>query len=149
VSKELTLGVILGTVILVGTCVLSAPRPRDATFGPGVSRILTAVPIPQAPEPKGADLMILSEKGRTVLLGGDQFAYEELQKSLIAGDTDGAVELIRLDRAFGVDRPVKVLVIDRSPLSVRVRILEGKNRGKAGWVGWGDLHYLTTPTAKP
>lgn len=61
-------------------------------------------------------------------------ALEELIKAFVAKDKYGQAELMIQGKWFPVENNTKVLVIDRSFARRKVRILEGKHKGRAGWV---------------
>jgi hypothetical protein len=53
-----------------------------------------------------------------------------------AGDTVGLGKLIEQGRAFPVADETRVLVIDQKWPAVQVRVLEGPQSGKTGWVAF-------------
>jgi len=60
--------------------------------------------------------------------------YDEMVKLSVANDTMGIAEMALDDKIFFVKTGTKVLVIDRETFSRQVRILEGENIGRSGWV---------------
>ncbi len=60
--------------------------------------------------------------------------YKELTKIYIANDTMGIGEFLTSGKGFAVPKGTKVLVTDSAVGARKVRILEGDNIGKAGWI---------------
>lgn len=62
--------------------------------------------------------------------------YDEIQKALLAKDWGVLRQMIIQERAFVVDEGTRVLVIDKSWdwTMVQVKVLEGSQAGKVGWV---------------
>jgi hypothetical protein len=60
--------------------------------------------------------------------------FDELGKAAAAKDNIGFFNVVLAGRAFPVDRNTRVLVIDMDPNVRRVRILEGPELGRSGWV---------------
>src|SRR5207302_6759410 len=73
-----------------------------------------------------------------VIAGVDDRAYSDIQKALAAGDTYDMLEMFSTARAFRIDNGTRVLVIDAGggmfDPRVKLRALEGKTEGLAGWV---------------
>ncbi|MBA7670164.1 hypothetical protein ES703_78308 [subsurface metagenome] len=71
-----------------------------------------------------------------VVLGVDKKTLKEMNAAVIAKDTFGLDKLIKSGRIFTVPDGTKILMLDSgwSFLVEKVRILDGKYRGKAGWV---------------
>ena len=67
-------------------------------------------------------------------LAVDEQAYDELSSAMMAKDSYGCQELVNSGKVFLVEEGTEVLIIDRTLYLVKVRILEGTNQGKAGWV---------------
>lgn len=79
---------------------------------------------------------MLSEGGDAdaVLTGIDRDSYDELFKDIAAHDLVGVQQLITAGKVLQVMKGTKVLVIDVSLASTRVRILDGEYSGKVVWV---------------
>jgi len=69
-----------------------------------------------------------------VFLGVTEQDQEVLGKSLMAKDTMGISNLLSNQKVFLVKEGTKVLVIDRAYGIRNVRIMEGVNTGKTGWL---------------
>ena len=63
-------------------------------------------------------------------------AWREYRKAIRAKDTHGSAALMMSGKLFTVDKGTKALVIDYNPGTAlsKIRILEGKGEGLAGWV---------------
>ncbi len=69
-----------------------------------------------------------------VFVAVDRDAYDELVEVALSRDEIGGNILLASGRVFLVDDGSKVLVVDRDPYIVKVRILEGPYYGRSGWV---------------
>lgn len=69
-----------------------------------------------------------------VFVAVDRDAHDELMEVVLSKDEIGGNILLASGRVFLVDDGSKVLVIDRDPYIVKVRILEGPYYGRSGWV---------------
>jgi len=69
-----------------------------------------------------------------VILGVSREAQEKVDKALYAKDTIGIAQLLANGEAFAVDICTKAKIIDSAVALREVRILEGKNMGKSGWL---------------
>ena len=69
-----------------------------------------------------------------VLLGTTKEAQDKVGKTLLAKDEMGIAELLITGEAFGVAICTKAKVIDSAVGIRQVRILEGENLGKSGWL---------------
>ena len=54
--------------------------------------------------------------------------------AMVAGDTHGLAQLVASGQAFVLDGGTRILVLEKSWTVVRVRALDGQNRGRAGWI---------------
>ncbi|MCC7261574.1 MAG: hypothetical protein IT369_03535 [Candidatus Latescibacteria bacterium] len=65
--------------------------------------------------------------------------YDQVQKILLAKDWEGLRQLIIQERAFVIDEGTQVLVVDKSWdwTMTQVKVLEGSQAGKTGWVAEG------------
>lgn len=84
--------------------------------------------------------MKAGEEGRLIVQGSDivtvfdtKSALAESTKFANAGDEEGYSRVV-YTQGFIVDSGTRVLVIENSVTSTRVKILEGTNQGKYGWV---------------
>lgn len=103
----------------------------------------TRTPAPTIWEPEiGEEARLHVDGGADQLIGLaiSEAAYEQFQKALAAKDDIGVRELIILGLVFAVDNDTRVLAIEYNggfftPRErYRVRVLEGKQRTRAGWV---------------
>lgn len=71
----------------------------------------------------------------TCALTTTEEAWSEHRKALRANDTHGTAALLMAGKLFDVNNRTKALVIDYNPRTAlsKVRILEGKETGMAGW----------------
>lgn len=69
-----------------------------------------------------------------VLLGTDEQTYEDLVWAMGAKDVYGLQELLASGKIFADQDDTQVLVIDRTATLAEVRILEGTNQGRSGWI---------------
>jgi len=69
-----------------------------------------------------------------VILGVSREAQEKVDKALYAKDTIGIAQLLANGEAFAVDICTKAKIIDSAVGLREVRILEGENMGKSGWI---------------
>jgi hypothetical protein len=60
--------------------------------------------------------------------------YKELTKIYLANDTIGIGDFLLSGKGFAVPKGTKVLVTDTAVGARKVRVLEGDNIGKAGWI---------------
>lgn len=64
----------------------------------------------------------------------DEKSEDVVTKASVANDTYGIAELVMNNQAFLVPNCTKVQVIDQSFAIRKIRILEGDQIGKSGWV---------------
>jgi hypothetical protein len=83
----------------------------------------------------------LSLDGAAVFLTVDENTYDEFYKAMGINDDEGAKLLILSGKAFSVEAGTRVRVIDSGFSKYttghdryKVRVLQGKDVGKAGWV---------------
>jgi hypothetical protein len=72
--------------------------------------------------------------GKFALIASDEDSFEELGKIATANDKIGAERLVLSGRAFIEDGHVEVLIIETKSNTARIRILEGRNYGRDGWI---------------
>jgi len=63
-------------------------------------------------------------------------SWREHKKALRAGDTYGGADLLMSGKIFVVKQGTRALVVDYNPSTAlsKIRIVEGKGKGLAGWV---------------
>ncbi len=61
-------------------------------------------------------------------------ALDELTKASVARDSIGYARVYQEGRAFQVKTNTKILVLENTFTTTKVRILEGEHYGKSGWV---------------
>lgn len=77
----------------------------------------------------------LLDNGGQITVAIDEAAYNELDKIMRAKDSIGYASMIIDGRAFVVQSPTRVLVLDNTYGLTQVRIKQpGKHLGKSGWV---------------
>lgn len=72
--------------------------------------------------------------GASALIAVDQQSFDALNKVVATNDKYGLTNLMAENKVFLVSSGTKILVIDRSLFTTRVRILEGPRAGQSGWV---------------
>jgi hypothetical protein len=72
----------------------------------------------------------------TLLVAIDRAALDEFTKVSVAKDYYGLGQLIASGRLFEVPAGTRVLVIDSSVFSRKVRIMEGASAGQSGWLAY-------------
>jgi hypothetical protein len=82
--------------------------------------------------------------------------YSEFRKTIDANDTHGLAQMMLAGKIVFIPKGTKVLVIDYKSYLSRVRILEGKYTGAAGWTPFERVINQvptqaepTTPESKP
>jgi len=76
----------------------------------------------------------LDNGGATVLVAVDDAAFDDLNRAASANDDAGIRELVRAGRVFLTPQYTAIRVLENGVFSVRVRILDGTQKDKAGWV---------------
>jgi len=74
-------------------------------------------------------------------LAVDEQAMDEYVSLTNAGDARGLGRMIEQGRAFPVADETRVLVLDQKDLAMQVRVLEGPQAGKTGWVAFEHVRY--------
>lgn len=116
---------------------ISQPQPETIN--------IPTAPVPQSPthnKPTRSigstvKLCINSQCGgqnQGIILAVEKDDHDELLKALIAEDWQGVYEFLVSGKGFSVDGGTQALIIDNSWTVTRVRILEGDQKGKAGWL---------------
>lgn len=126
---------------------LRKPIPKVFTLLLVVSVLLAGCTTSvQSPKPSPTPFLHPGDEARlfigdveTLLVAIDKDAYDEFREALKVKDNLGVLELVQVDKLLMVDSYTKVLLIERgttfgTTTSWRVRVLEGSNRGRAGWV---------------
>jgi len=75
-----------------------------------------------------------SDVGGDVYVATTESAFDEFVKAAVIKDTIGMAQMVLNGRAFGVPYNTKILVTESAFTKKKVRILEGKQLGKIGWV---------------
>ena len=99
-----------------------------------------------SPRPSPASLLNPGVEARLVIgnieqlyVAIDEDIYDEFRNVIQIKDGYGMLELFQAGKIFEVDNDIRVLLIERGTTftvttSWKVRVLEGSNLGKAGWV---------------
>lgn len=95
---------------------------------------------PSKPVLSTGDIVTLSSGAKKVILATDTDSLSRLTQLSNAGDTEGALGLVLAGRAFLVDSDVQARIIDTGIFSSEVRILEGDQYGKSGWLPVEFIH---------
>jgi len=77
---------------------------------------------------------IVDSGGNIAIICLDQSTHDDYVNALISDDKIGIVALAIAGKAFPVDSGTRVKVIDLESGKRKVRIMEGKYSGRAGWV---------------
>lgn len=106
-----------------------------------VAVVLALVCVPSEPTElvSVGDTAVLSVESEAVLLAVTEESFDELVEASVAKDYLGMAELMAIGAVFEVPNHTKVLVIDRAFGKKKVRILEGDEFGRAGWVPYEFL----------
>jgi len=89
---------------------------------------------PESSVSVGKEGRLYSEGSLDLPVAVSEQALEETVQAFVSKDKYGQAELMIQGKWFPVENNTKVLVIDRSFARRKVRILEGKHKGRAGWV---------------
>jgi len=92
-----------------------------------------------SPSDIGSTAILAVSESDMVLVAVDEEAFEELIKASVAKDYMGIAELLLLGKVFEVPNNTKVLVIDSAFAKRKIRILEGDEFGRTGWVPYEFL----------
>jgi hypothetical protein len=106
------------------------PAPRRQTEPPGARHDAAREKAPTAPQ---VDVLHVPGQPK-VLLGVTERAENRLTQLAVAGDTLGMAQMTLDGDAFIVEDGTQVLVIRPGILISEVRILEGDEAGRSGWV---------------
>jgi hypothetical protein len=89
------------------------------------------------PEPvdihAGTEAALRVPSGR-ILVATSEANLDKLMKTLTIKDSEGILELLANGEAFAVDNGTKCRVLTPGILTVEVRIIEGDQRGRSGFV---------------
>jgi hypothetical protein len=84
----------------------------------------------------GLDARLWSGGNSEWYLAGTEVWQEAYTKALAAKDKIGIEELIRQERIFPVANGTRLLVLEQYRDMTKVRVMEGPQFGKAGWVAF-------------
>ena len=112
-----------------------------------VFALLSGCTVPEnSPQPSPTPSLNPGEEARLVVsnvdrlyVANDEDLYDEFRKAIDIKDAYGMLELFQRGKIFEADNDIKVLLLERgTTLWVttrwKIRVLEGTNLGKAGWV---------------
>jgi hypothetical protein len=86
----------------------------------------------------GSKVRLVSKNGASIPVAINEKAYKELWEAIGSGDDDGLFDLIVIrGEVFMVENRTKVLILAGGWVRNKVRVLEGKHKGKSGWVPVG------------
>lgn len=122
----------------LGSRVVSRPTP---TPPPDIS---TAVPAERVTSRVivGATGRLVSGRGERVVVAVDRDSYDQVTRAAVIGDQEGLLELALRGKVFFVPPNTRVRVIDLGGFlysRARVRILEGQQAGRSGWVAYEEV----------
>lgn len=80
-----------------------------------------------------------SDCSQSMLLGTTKESHDKARKALMAEDSMGIAELLFSGEAISVPNCTKVKIIDTALFTRQVRILEGQQIGKSGWISYEFL----------
>lgn len=137
--KKIVTGIVLVVIALIFWLMLSGgsdtqPQPTSSQSS------VTTLNVGQ----RGV-LHMTDDSGQIIFIATTESAFEELSKALVAKDTMGVLELAGQGKVFGVTNGSKVLIVDRSFVKRKVRILEGVrpiDADKVGLVGWVPVEWV-------
>jgi hypothetical protein len=90
--------------------------------------------------------LVSSHPNVEVFVATDEKAFDDVTNAAIANDTYGVKELLSKGKIFIGSYNSRVLVIDSAMLKTKVRLLDGDNIGKAGWVPFEFVKDSPGPT---
>lgn len=82
----------------------------------------------------GEEARIFVDGTKEVLIAVDEKSFDEWNAIAAAKDSGGMLKLLGTGRAFLVANKTKVLVLDPDTVKTKVRVLEGDQSGKSGWI---------------
>lgn len=118
--------------LLIGLLIIFLPV-IISSFSPSSSSE-TATATPQMEHLNVGDLGYLQSNSGTAMLATTQNNEDKLTKLSVAKDTEGITQMVLDGDVILIDSGTKVRVIGQMMFSREVRVLEGKNYGKSGWV---------------
>ncbi len=121
-SRAAWLGLLLFLVLMVGFVITTLSPSRTARRGSNPS-------IPSV----GA-ILRLSATGGAIPVGINEDALDQLEKAQMAQDEQGQVQLVASARILLVPGGTKVRLLELGLFRYEVRILEGRHKGRKGWV---------------
>lgn len=110
------------------TPIRASPTAMPAPTATSVATLRPAMPI------VGQEAHVWTDGLPEIHLSVDRAARDEWNKSVVANDIIGIRQLIARGRAFPVSDGTRVLVLEQDWFDARVRILEGRQSGRAGWL---------------
>jgi len=119
---------------------LGNPSPAPATQSPQNNTVTAPAQLTQSRSASIGEEGVLAAPSDEIVVTTTEEAFEKYADAIFAKDVQGAAELITNDEAFFVDNGTKVLVIDKKFASTRVRLLDGAEAGRSGWV---HVEYVT------
>lgn len=85
--------------------------------------------------PQSAEKGVLRSSGKAdVIVAGIKEDEDALTKAVAAKDNLGIDELILADRVFSVPSETQLLMIDRTFALIQIRSIQGRYKGRSGWV---------------
>ncbi len=93
------------------------------------------------------DVGILHGTGTIVAIGISEAAFDEFLDAEVAKDKEGHAQMLMMGTIFAVKNGTKVRLIDvggvkYGVMKVKIRVLEGKMRGRAGYVSKEEIKPL-------
>ncbi|OGD56943.1 hypothetical protein A2V71_03015 [Candidatus Berkelbacteria bacterium RBG_13_40_8] len=83
----------------------------------------------------GSEHKITNSSGGTIYIATNRDSWNQLSKAVMAGDDTGVNNLLVSGRIFPVNVGSKVKIIDQDWTVLQVRVQNGTNSGRSGWVG--------------
>ena len=126
-----TVGILFGVTIIVSALDDGSSTPAT-TPQPAVAQT-SDKPAPSQKVSVGEEGYIKTSAQKTIL-ANNKADLDELVKIYLAKDTAGMGEFLLEGKGIAVSNGIKVLVIDTAVGSRRVRVLEGDQASKSGWL---------------
>jgi hypothetical protein len=89
---------------------------------------------PSGVKPVGDEGKLYVEGLSTITVAVDEGSFSELTRVLLARDEYAYKELQLRGKIFRVENDTRVLILENGFTKVRVRFLEGKQKGADGWI---------------
>ncbi|MDB5260544.1 MAG: hypothetical protein JWN37_775 [Candidatus Nomurabacteria bacterium] len=126
--KKVSIYVIIGSIAVIAL-IISISSGEGSTSSKTATTTSTI-----ATRPKIGEEGYIKTTLKYPFLAVDRESYDQIMKSAVAKDDRGIAEVIAGGGGFFVDNGTKVLVLDQEFGSRKVRVLEGDQINRTGWL---------------